>query len=329
MMKIVHAFCQVVSKLLNKPRVYDENEITKRCYRLFHFVAEKTKLMSEYTEGYYKDGQNTPYELAQEYQIEEILDKVKCGKETQLLEVGCGNGGLLRAAKKRGARAVGITVCKEQVEHLRKEGLEVYLCDVRELEKQFNSELFDAIVCNGSIEHYVKNKDALEGKDDLIYKSIFKKFSSVLKPGGLAMTTTIHMKERKLNNYIASNLGDHKYLSHNWRLAVLIQFYGGWYPSEGQLERCSEPNFKKIYEYDATKDYLYTSLDWKRRFLRGMLNPINLYHMFCGVVDSLTKDPYFAYIALVYFKSGTWTWQFEGENPPVKHLWKVWEKVST
>ena len=102
MMKIVHAFCQVVSKLLNKPRVYDENEITKRCYRLFHFVAEKTKLMSEYTEGYYKDGQNTPYELAQEYQIEEILDKVKCGKETQLLEVGCGNGGLLRAAKKRG-----------------------------------------------------------------------------------------------------------------------------------------------------------------------------------------------------------------------------------
>lgn len=326
---IAKKFYKLSEKLFKTTRCYDENKITKRCYRLLDFVGQKTQIMSDYTEGYYLDGENTDYELAQKYQIDFILNAVCCGKDKTLLEVGCGNGRLLKEAEKRGARAVGITVCQEQVDLLRKEGLEVYLCDVRELEKQFTSNTFDAIVCNGSVEYYVKSKDVFNKTENVIYKTIFEKFYQVTKPNALIATTTIHFREKpsQAHRYFSADLKEFEYLSFDWRCAVLVQFYGGMYPTVNQLETCSKGFFEKIYEKDATRDYDLTSIEWKKRLMKGMRNPRKLFQILYGMYDLLKTDSYHCYISWLYFITGTWGWQFEGKSPPMLHLWKVWKRV--
>ena len=45
-------------------------------------------------------------------------------------------------------------------------------------------DLVDLSIANGSIEHFVQVEDALEGKQDEIYKKMFQIFYRILKSGG-------------------------------------------------------------------------------------------------------------------------------------------------
>lgn len=48
-----------------------------------------------------------PWVPARKYDVEKILDDVKLQKDETYLELGCGDGRLVRAAARRGAKAVG------------------------------------------------------------------------------------------------------------------------------------------------------------------------------------------------------------------------------
>jgi cyclopropane fatty-acyl-phospholipid synthase-like methyltransferase len=319
----------MLSKLLNKPRCTNEALITKRAYRLLDFFCEKTGLMLDYSEGYYKEGEDTSYEQAQENQTNFILDSIKCDQNSVILDVGCGNGRLIRAAKKRGARAVGITICQEQVDFLRKEGLEVYLCNVFDCDTFFKNERFTGIVCNGSLEHFVTNRNAFQNQDDRLYTKVFENFYKISAPQALIMTTVIHFnKDPNQYNYIDSDIKNFEYLSYDWRIANLVQFWGGWYPKIGQLEKNAAKFFRKAFELDATKHYLRTAETAMYFISKGAWSLKNLSYMVRGVFDLLITDPYHMYIAFLHFRSDTWLWQFQGENPPMKHMWNVWAKIE-
>jgi len=137
---------------------------------------------------------------AQLQKIHHTLRKLNLRPGERLLDIGSGWGGLIiRAAKKYGVQAVGITLSKNQVEETKRrikaEGLtgqvEVRLADYRNLAEE--SEVFDKIVSVGMFEHV--------GKENIpVYMEAVNK---MLKPGGLSVLHTItHCKETPPNPWM-------------------------------------------------------------------------------------------------------------------------------
>jgi cyclopropane-fatty-acyl-phospholipid synthase len=135
-----------------------------------------------YSCAYYRH-ENDSLEAAQEQKLDHILNKLMLKPGERFLDIGCGWGALiLRAAKKYGAIAKGITLSKNQFEHAQKliqaEGLQerctVELRDYRDLP---DSEVFDKIASVGMFEHVgLKN-----------ISRYFGKISSLLTDEGLVL----------------------------------------------------------------------------------------------------------------------------------------------
>src|SRR5258708_34894241 len=69
-----------------------------------------------YSCAYFRS-ENDSLELAQEQKLDHILDKLLLQPGERFLDIGCGWGALvLRAAKKYGARATGVTLSRNQYE---------------------------------------------------------------------------------------------------------------------------------------------------------------------------------------------------------------------
>jgi len=111
-----------------------------------------------YSCAYYRSEDDT-LEAAQEQKLDHILNKLMLKQDERFLDIGCGWGGLiLRAAKKYGAIATGITLSKNQYEYvearIQAEGLQerckVKLLDYRDLP---DGCLFDKIASIGMFEH--------------------------------------------------------------------------------------------------------------------------------------------------------------------------------
>ncbi len=111
-----------------------------------------------YSCAYYRSEDDT-LDTAQEQKLDHILKKLMLKPDERFLDIGCGWGALiLRAAKKYGAIATGITLSKNQFEHVQSriqaEGLmercTVKLLDYRDLP---DASVFDKIASIGMFEH--------------------------------------------------------------------------------------------------------------------------------------------------------------------------------
>lgn len=132
-----------------------------------------------YSCAYFDDGIED-VEAAQIAKLDYTLRKLRVQPGERLLDIGCGWGALvIRAAQKFGAKAVGITLSRQQFEEAQRRiaaaGLQeratVELHDYREV----GAATFDKIVSVGMVEHV--------GRDRL--KQYFAKAFSILRPGGL------------------------------------------------------------------------------------------------------------------------------------------------
>ena len=123
-----------------------------------------------YSCAYYRR-EDDSLETAQEQKLDHILNKLMLKPGERFLDIGCGWGALiLRAAKKYGAIATGITLSKNQFEHVRNliqaQGLQgrctVELRDYRDLP---DGGVFDKIASIGMFEHVgLKNLPVYFGK---------------------------------------------------------------------------------------------------------------------------------------------------------------------
>jgi cyclopropane-fatty-acyl-phospholipid synthase len=135
-----------------------------------------------YSCAYYRDDAQT-LDAAQVAKLDHICRKLRLAEGETLLDIGCGWGGLVfHAAERYGARATGITLSRNQYEHVRQQiaerGLggrvDVQLRDYLDLPEDV---LYDKIASVGMFEHVGVRR----------YPRYFGKIWRVLKPGGLVL----------------------------------------------------------------------------------------------------------------------------------------------
>jgi cyclopropane-fatty-acyl-phospholipid synthase len=153
-----------------------------------------------YTCAVYPDTEAT-LEVAQENKYRLIFEKLRLQPGDRLLDVGCGWGGMVRYAARRGVRATGATLSAQQAAWARAaieaEGLgelaEVRHCDYRDISESG----FDAISSIGLTEHIgVKN-----------YPSYFGFLKSKLRTDGLLLNHCI-TRNNNNSNFRANSFTD-------------------------------------------------------------------------------------------------------------------------
>jgi SAM-dependent methyltransferase len=111
--------------------------------------------------------------------LDEIFESFAPHRESnRLLDVGCGAGSLLEAARRAGWDAEGTEVSRPAVEHVRGEGFPVFHGELAEAE--YPEGHFDVVTASEIIEHL---------PDPL---SVLREVARILRPGGLFWATTPH-----------------------------------------------------------------------------------------------------------------------------------------
>lgn len=122
---------------------------------------------------------------AQENKYRLVFEKLRLKPGDQLLDVGCGWGGMVRYAARRGIRAIGVTLSKEQTSWAQQAIAEEGLSDLAEVRygdyRDIAESGFDAVSSIGLLEHIgVRN-----------YPSYFRFLQARLRPGGLLLNHCI------------------------------------------------------------------------------------------------------------------------------------------
>jgi len=225
-------------------------------------------------------------------------------KGLRVLDMGCGNGDFMKYCNSLGMKTSGMAISNQQVEELKKQGLDVYLGDYRELQPQFIGK-YDIITYWGSLEHITQSypcSKSGEKKADKVIKQMFSHLKQYFRPESnykLVFTTTIHMNKQLCNN-----------TSHAY---ILERAYGGWYfyesANETVADKAQQAGLRKIKNEDFTYHYfLATKLDASHFGNPGEPNIYNCSSLLFGVLI----NPFLFFMGL-YSLRGEWMWQFDNK----------------
>lgn len=208
-------------------------------------------------------------EEAQRRKHEYVAEQIGLGPNRRLLDLGCGWGPLLAYVRELGGAGVGVTLSSAQLAACRRHGLEVYLEDAREIDRErFGG--FDAVASLGAFEHFCSPDDFRAGRQEEIYRDLFARVGSVLPPGGRFYLQTMVFGR----NMIPASRLDLDALravpprdSDEWYIALLgRQFPGSWLPfGQEQLVTCAEPRFRLVSSISGRLDYIETINRWNAR----------------------------------------------------------------
>jgi SAM-dependent methyltransferase len=129
-------------------------------------------------DGYYT-GENLSVPGFIEQRLDDIFeDFARYRRTNRLLDIGCGAGSILRAARRAGWDAEGLEVSRPAAEHARAEGFRVFCGELAEAE--YPDAAFDVVTASEVLEHLTDPLPLLE------------EAARILRPGGLFWATTPH-----------------------------------------------------------------------------------------------------------------------------------------
>ncbi|HEU4434910.1 MAG TPA: class I SAM-dependent methyltransferase [Pyrinomonadaceae bacterium] len=133
-----------------------------------------------YTGFYLNQEELSPPEFVNT-RLEEITASFSSYRDhNRLLDIGCGAGNLLQAARKNGWNAQGLDVSAGAVKHVRDLGFEVFEGELQDA--AFPSQHFDVVTAAELLEHLIDPQPLLQ------------EVARILRPGGLFWTTTPHAR---------------------------------------------------------------------------------------------------------------------------------------
>ena len=189
--------------------------------------------------------------VAQENKYDNILNQLNLKPGDHLLEVGCGWGGFIEHAAKKGIKVTGVTISKEQFEFAKnritpyKDLSAIELKDYRDI-----TGVYDHIV---SIEMF-------EALGEEYWSKYFKKLHSVLKPGGQLVIQSITINDKDFSSYRRGTDFIQQYI-----------FPGGMLPSPGILKKKAEQvGFSLNGDLEFGLDYGKTLNIWEEKFSQSI-----------------------------------------------------------
>ena len=219
---------------------------------------------SDYTCAFFDGDFSKTYSQAQRDKHAWIFDGLGLGQNLsgkRVLDIGCGWGPMLNAARERGGVAVGLTLSPGQVEYCQKHGLDVRLKDYKDLVAG-ELGIFDGIVSLGAFEHFCSVEEQLVGKQEQVYRNFFRVCAERLPSGGRLYLQTMTWgkqvpDQRKLSLDTPPD-------STEAILARIEYLYpGSWLPNGlKQLVDCASKYFDFISSNNGRLDYLQTLKLW-------------------------------------------------------------------
>jgi cyclopropane-fatty-acyl-phospholipid synthase len=218
-------------------------------------------------------------EEAQRRKHEFIAEYLNIKKGSKVLDMGCGWGPFLKFISGCGARAIGLTLSSGQYNSCRKNGLEVYIKDVRTV-KPDDFGIFDAILSVGAFEHFCSIEEYKEGKQEKIYRDFFETVYNLLPTGGRFYLQTMVFTKNMIKHEdfdINANKKSNEYIcALNEKL-----FPGSWLPyGSDMILRNAKPYFMLINISSGRSDYIETIQQWKKRLRSFHLLKYYLYLKF-------------------------------------------------
>ena len=194
------------------------------------------------------DNEHMSLEDAQANKLRLILDKLDLKPGERLLDIGCGWGSMVITAARRGIKALGVTLSKEQAayanEWIAREGLqdlaEVRVQDYREVPEHD----FDGICSIGMMEHVgVKN-----------YQSYFEEMFRLLKPMGRLVNHQITISHDKPHGKPGTDEFLDRYI-----------FPDGDLGAPGFIESCiHDAGFNVVHQENLRQHYALTLHHWNQ-----------------------------------------------------------------
>ena len=206
----------------------------------------------------YWNKKNLTLEDAQEEMINHIIKKLNISNQDNILDIGCGWGGLAIAmAQKSGCRVTGITLSHNQLKYAKRRARELKvdnLCDFRLEDYRDTKDKFSKVVSKGMIEHTSRK----------FYKNYFNKIYEVLKPKGVALIHGIGNIDKP---------GE----PQPWISRFI--FPGGFCPSLSQLIKPIENSKLVLSDLEMLPGFHYaeTLKHWRIRFLKNKEKALKLY----------------------------------------------------
>lgn len=202
-----------------------------------------------YSSALFEGDETKSLEVAQKAKYQRILNRIDPSPSDHILEIGCGWGGFLEQAAKRGCYITGVTISAEQAkfahERLNKAGLghlvDVQLKDYREVSRQFD---------------YVASIGMMEHVGEKYWPEYMAKIYNCLKPGGKAMIQTIVIQDDLFDDYRKGSDFIREHI-----------FPGGMLPSLRQIkEEASKAKLDVSDIFSFGVDYAITLEKWLARF---------------------------------------------------------------
>jgi len=215
-------------------------------------------------------------EEAQRAKHEFMSDSLRIKKDSKVLDMGCGWGPFLNFLKEIGAQGIGLTLSKGQLEACRKNGLEVYNKDCRNVTPE-DFGLFDAVVCVGAFEHFCSIEEWQKGKQQQIYNDFFHTVYQLLPQGARLYLQTMTFGENMID-YNDMDINAPKGSPPHLLALMVKQFPGSWLPyGQDMILKNASPYFKLISSSSGRLDYIETIYQWRQRLRKFNLKKYLLY----------------------------------------------------
>lgn len=204
-------------------------------------------------------------EEAQRRKHDYVAEQIGISPGRRILDLGCGWGPLLNDIRERGATGVGVTLSEAQLAACRRHGLDVHLCDAREVTVQSFGP-FDAVASLGAFEHFCSVEDYRAGRQEEIYANLFANVAGMLPAGGRFYLQTMVFGPRSVPFDEVSI--DAPRDSDSWYLALMEkQFPGSFLPlGREQVVDTALPHMRLVSSISGRLDYIETIRQWRLRF---------------------------------------------------------------